>query len=86
MTLFNIHFSNFQPEMTSETSSSARLEETTPKQLEELNETLSRLKKESEDEIQKLKQKSADASKTIADLQQKLNQQSDYEIIKREIQ
>ena len=54
--------------------------------LRELNDTLSKLKKESTDEIQKLKQKSEDASKTIASLQQKLQQQSDYDVLKKEIQ
>lgn len=54
--------------------------------LRELNDTLSKLKKESTDEIQKLKQKSEDASKTIATLQQKLQQQSDYDVLKKEIQ
>ena len=54
--------------------------------LQELHTSLSKLKQESEDKIQKLKRESEDASKTIEHLQQRLQQQSDYELLKREIQ
>ncbi len=48
--------------------------------------TLDRLRKESEDQIEKLKQESENASKTIERLQVQLQQQSDYNLLKREIQ
>ena len=54
--------------------------------LQELHTSLSKLKRESEDKIEKLKRESEDASKTIEHLQQRLQQQSDYELLKREIQ
>ena len=47
---------------------------------------LARLRKESEDQIEKLKQESESASKTIERLQVQLQQQSDYNLLKREIQ
>ncbi|XP_040579143.2 LOW QUALITY PROTEIN: homeobox protein cut [Lepeophtheirus salmonis] len=52
----------------------------------ELHRTLERFRKQSEDTIQKLKQESEDASRTIEKLQQQLQQQSDYENLKQEIQ
>ena len=54
--------------------------------LQELHDTLSRLRRESDEKIQKLRQDSEEASKTIEKLQQRLQQQSDYEVLKREIQ
>lgn len=54
--------------------------------LRELSETLTKIRQESEDQIQKLRQESQDASKTIEKLQERLKQQSDYEMLKREIQ
>ena len=51
-----------------------------------LHATLSRIREESENQITKLKKESEDASKTIERLQMQLKQQSDYEMIKREIQ
>ena len=65
--------------------------------VQELHDTLSRLRKdaedqiervrqESEDKIQRLKRESEDASKTIAKLQLQLDQQSDYDLLKREVQ
>ena len=54
--------------------------------VQELHDTLTRLRKESEDQIQRLKRESEDATKTIAKLQMQLQQQSDYELLKREVQ
>ena len=65
--------------------------------VQELHDTLSRLRKEaedqiervrqeSEDKIQRLKRESEDASNTIAKLQLQLDQQSDYDLLKREVQ
>ena len=54
--------------------------------VQELHDTLSRLRKESEDQISRLRKESEDATKTIERLQQRLQQQSDYELLKREIQ
>lgn len=53
--------------------------------LQELHDTLSRLRQDSEDQIQRLRQESQDATKTIEKLQSQLQQQSDYENLKREI-
>ena len=53
--------------------------------VQELHDTLSRIRRESEDQIQKLKKKSEDATKTIERLQMQLQQQSDYEILKRQV-
>ena len=54
--------------------------------VQELHDTLTRLRKESEDQIQRLKKESEDASKTIEKLQLQLQQQSDYDNLKREVQ
>ena len=65
--------------------------------VQELHDTLGRLRKEaedqiervrqeSEDKIQRLKRESEDATKTIAKLQLQLDQQSDYDLLKREVQ
>lgn len=51
-----------------------------------LHATLTRIREESESQIKKLKKESEDASKTIEKLQLQLKQQSDYELIKREMQ
>lgn len=53
--------------------------------VQELHDTLSRIRKESEDQIQMLKKKSEDATKTIERLQMQLQQQSDYEMLKRQV-
>ena len=54
--------------------------------VQELHDTLTRLRQESEDQIQRLKKESEDASKTIEKLQLQLQQQSDYDNLKREVQ
>ena len=53
--------------------------------VQELHDTLSRIRRESEDQILKLKKKSEDATKTIERLQMQLQQQSDYDILKRQV-
>ena len=52
----------------------------------ELHSTLSKELKESEEKILKLRKEVEDKDKDIEKLQLQLQQQSDYEIIKREVQ
>ena len=52
--------------------------------VQELHETLTRLRAESDDQIQRLRKESEDASKTIEKLQMQLQQQADYDSLKRE--
>ena len=54
--------------------------------VQELHETLTRLRAESDDQIQRLRKESEDASKTIEKLQMQLQQQADYDSLKREVQ
>lgn len=50
------------------------------------DETLTRIRREAENQIERMKQESEEKSKTIAKLQMQLQQQSDYELLKREVQ
>ena len=52
----------------------------------EAEDSIERVRQESEDKIERLKRESEDASSTIAKLQMQLEQQSDYELLKREVQ
>ncbi len=54
--------------------------------VQELNDTVSRIRQEAEDQIRRAKQESEEKSKTIAKLQLQLEQQSDYDLLKREVQ
>ena len=62
------------------------LHDTLTRLRQEAEDQIQRVRKESEDKIQRLKRESEDASKTIAKLQMQLEQQSDYELLKREVQ
>lgn len=44
------------------------------------------VRQEAENQLKQMKQESEEKSKTIAKLQQQLEQQSDYELLKREVQ
>ena len=62
------------------------LHETLGRLRKEAEDSIERVRQESEDKIQRLKRESEDASKTIAKLQMQLEQQSDYDLLKREVQ
>ena len=53
---------------------------------QEAEDSIERVRQESEDKIERLKRESDDATKTIAKLQMQLEQQSDYDLLKREVQ
>ena len=53
---------------------------------QDAEDSIERVRQESEDKIERLKRESDDATKTIAKLQMQLEQQSDYDLLKREVQ
>ena len=79
-------FPLFQPWPLKDDGSSSSNVSALDGKVQELHDTLSRLRKESEDQISRLRKESEDATKTIEALQMRLQQQSDYEMLKREIQ
>ena len=55
-------------------------------QVQELHDAITRLKKESEDQIQRIKRESEEKTKEINALRMKVDEQRDYEMLKREVQ